>query len=175
MIMTVLRVKSVWKWEIDIIFQMLIGKSITHFNEINKCSFDFLNQFNYQSCVCLCVSVRLCLCLILQIDTWAAKTNIGIFFSEIFVGTMTHHTTENKGRYSVSNHQHHDCLLNRLFRRRTKETSKLRVTGLCAGNSPVTGEFPAQMASNEENVSIWWRHHEVVNTKIYLNTTDIII
>ena len=21
------------------------------------------------------------------------------------------------------------------------------------------GEFPAQMASNEENVSIWWRHH----------------
>ena len=28
------------------------------------------------------------------------------------------------------------------------------------GNSPVTGEFPAQMASNAENVSIWWRHHE---------------
>ena len=27
------------------------------------------------------------------------------------------------------------------------------------GNSPVTGEFPAQMASNTENVSIWWRHH----------------
>ena len=25
--------------------------------------------------------------------------------------------------------------------------------------SPVTGEFPAQMASNAENVSIWWRHH----------------
>ena len=23
------------------------------------------------------------------------------------------------------------------------------------GNSPVTGEFPAQMASNAENVSIW--------------------
>ena len=33
---------------------------------------------------------------------------------------------------------------------------KLRVTDLCAGNSPVTGEFPAQMASNAENVSIWW-------------------
>ena len=27
------------------------------------------------------------------------------------------------------------------------------------GNSPGTGEFPAQMASNAENVSIWWRHH----------------
>ena len=35
-----------------------------------------------------------------------------------------------------------------------KKTSKLRVIGLCAGNSPVTGEFPAQMASNAENVSI---------------------
>ena len=32
------------------------------------------------------------------------------------------------------------------------KTSKLRVTGLCGGNSPVTGEFPAQMASNAENV-----------------------
>ena len=59
----------------------------------------------------------------------------------------------------VSNHQPHDCLLKRLFRRRSKKTSKLRVMGLCAGNSPVTGEFPTQMASNAENVSIWWRHH----------------
>ena len=36
------------------------------------------------------------------------------------------------GRDSVSNHQPHDCLLNRLFRRRSKKTSKLRVTDLCA-------------------------------------------
>ena len=61
---------------------------------------------------------------------------------------------------SVSNHQPHDCLLNRLFRRTSKKTSKLRVTGLCVGNSAGTGEsVPAQMASNAENVSIWWRHH----------------
>ena len=60
----------------------------------------------------------------------------------------------------VSNHQPHGCLLNRLFRRTSKKTSKLRVTGLCAGNSPGTGEFPAQMASYAENVSIWWRHHD---------------
>ena len=40
-----------------------------------------------------------------------------------------------------------------------EKTSKLRVTGLCAGNSPGTVEFPAQMASNAENASIWWRHH----------------
>ena len=63
------------------------------------------------------------------------------------------------GRDSVSNHQPHDCLLNRLFRRRSKKTSKVGVTGLCAGNSPGTGEFLAQMASYAENVSIWWRHH----------------
>ena len=36
----------------------------------------------------------------------------------------------------VSNHQLHGRLLNRLFRRRSKKTSKLRVTGLCVGNSP---------------------------------------
>ena len=64
------------------------------------------------------------------------------------------------GRDSVSNHQPHDCWLDRLFRHRSKKTSKLRVTGLCVGNSPGTGEFPAQMASNAENVSIWWRHHD---------------
>ena len=60
----------------------------------------------------------------------------------------------------TSNHHPHNCLHNRLFRRRSKKTSKPCVTGLCEGNSPVTGEFPAQMASNAENVSIWWRHHD---------------
>ena len=67
-------------------------------------------------------------------------------------------------RDGVSNHQPHDCLLNRLFRHRSKETSKLRVTGLCEGNSPVTGEFTAQRASNAENVSICWRHHAAKRT-----------
>ena len=63
------------------------------------------------------------------------------------------------GHDSVSIHQPRDCFLNRLFRHRSKKTSKLRVTGLCARNSPEAGEFPAQRASNTENVSIWWRHH----------------
>ena len=56
----------------------------------------------------------------------------------------------------VSNHQPHGCLLNRWFGRRSMKASKLRVTGLCAGNSLGTGEFPVQMASNAENASIWW-------------------
>ena len=57
------------------------------------------------------------------------------------------------GRGGVSNHQPNDCSL----RRRSKNTAKLRVTGLCAGNSPVT------KASNAENVSIWWRHHVILD------------
>ena len=66
------------------------------------------------------------------------------------------------GHDGISNHQPHDCLLNRLFRRRSKKTSKFRVTSLCVGNSPVIGELPAQMACNTENVPIWRRHHAPV-------------
>ena len=51
-------------------------------------------------------------------------------------------------RYGVSNHMRLDGLLNRLFRRRSKK--KFRVIGLCARNSPVTGEFPSQKTSNAE-------------------------
>ena len=32
---------------------------------------------------------------------------------------------------------------------------------LC-GEFTGTGEFPAQRASNAENVSIWWRHHDKI-------------
>ena len=70
-------------------------------------------------------------------------------------------TLRHNGYDGVSNHQPHHCLLNLLFKHRSKKTSKLRVTGLCAGNSPVTGEFLTQIASNVENVSIWWCHHEI--------------
>ena len=45
-------------------------------------------------------------------------------------------------RGGISNHQPYDCLLNRLFRRRSNKTPKLRVTGLCAGNSPVIRWWP---------------------------------
>ena len=62
-------------------------------------------------------------------------------------------------RDGVSNHQRFYCLLNCWFRGGSKKISKLRVTGLCAGNSSVTGEFPVQKASKAENVSNWWRHH----------------
>ena len=44
------------------------------------------------------------------------------------------------------------------IRAQIKEDIKSPRHFLCAGNSPETGEFPAQMASNAENVSNWWRH-----------------
>ena len=45
------------------------------------------------------------------------------------------------------------------MRTHIKETSKSELLVLCEGNSPVTGEFPAQRASNAEKGCIWWRHH----------------
>ena len=73
---------------------------------------------------------------------------------------------------SISNHQRLGCLLSRLFR--SKITSKLRVIGLCEGNSPVTGEIPTQRASNAENVSIWWRHHALsLVSKLLCNLCNI--
>ena len=58
---------------------------------------------------------------------------------------------------------------------RSKEISKLRVTYLCEGNSPVTGEFPTQRPSNTENVSIWWRHHAITKISVAVLYTEILI
>ena len=64
------------------------------------------------------------------------------------------------GRDAVWNHCRPGCVFNRPLRCGPRNTSKLRVTGTCEGYSPVTGEFPAQRASNAENVSIPWCHHD---------------
>ena len=86
-------------------------------------------------------------------------------FALILVINCLNHDTfslqwHHSGRNGISNHQPHDFLLDRLFRRRSKKTSKLCVIGLFAGNSPLTDDFPTQVASNAENVSIWRRHHD---------------
>ena len=65
----------------------------------------------------------------------------------------------NDGRDGVSRHRRLDCLFNRLFRCWSKKTSKVRVTGLCEVNPPVTGGFPSRQDSDAEKVFIWWRHH----------------
>ena len=69
-------------------------------------------------------------------------------FSDVIMSTITSHITDVSIVYSSVS-----------FRRRSKKTSKFRVTGLCEGNSPMTGEFPAQRSSNAGNVSNSWRHH----------------
>ena len=65
-------------------------------------------------------------------------------------------------RDDISNHRRFDCFLKRLYRHNSKKSSKLRVRGihLCEGNPPVTGGFPSHRASNAENVSIRWHHHD---------------
>ena len=96
-------------------------------------------------------------------------TEISTILHVVFWGQMTMFSSWNvivscslqwrqNGLDGVSNPQTLHCLLSRLFGCRSKKISKLRVTGLCAGNAPGTGEFPAPMASNAENASIWWRH-----------------
>ena len=114
-----------------------------------------------KSIIHICTLFALCLLWWLIIDQLTH-----IFLCLLHLGTDNRNTKQTlQWRHdkhdAVSNHQPHDCLLNRLFRRRSKKTAKLRVTGLFAGNSPVTGEFPAQRTSNAENAFIWWRHHEV--------------
>ena len=59
----------------------------------------------------------------------------------------------------VSNDRRLNGLFNRLFGCRSKKISKLCVTGLCEGSSPVAGEF-SQRASNAEHVYFWWCHHD---------------
>ena len=88
--------------------------------------------------------------------TMSMCTCIENVFWIVIYGLKAHQVIEyalrwrHNGHDGVSNHQPHHCLLKRLFGCTSKKTSKLCVTGLCAGNSPGTGEFSAQMASNAE-------------------------
>ena len=64
---------------------------------------------------------------------------MGAMASQITSSTIVYYTI-----YSGEDHRKHQSSESLAFVR---------------GNSPVTGEFVAPMASNMENVSIWWRHH----------------
>ena len=65
-----------------------------------------------------------------------------IFLTLTFAHTPHTHTRYtlqcHNGSDGVSNPQPHHCLLNRVFRRWSKKTSKLGVAGICARNSPGT-------------------------------------
>ena len=70
----------------------------------------------------------------------ASMTRLQIYNTICFLTLQWCHNEH----HGVSNHHPNDCLLNRLFRRRPENISKLRATGLCEWNSPLTAEFPAQ-------------------------------
>ena len=68
--------------------------------------------------------------------TWKVWMKSTLYFAETWYYEITSpcNTTLlwlHNGRDGVLNHQPHDCLLNRLFRHRSKKTSKIRVTGVC--------------------------------------------
>ena len=69
-------------------------------------------------------------------------------YSDVIMSAMASQITSLKIAYST------------VYSEEDKKTSKLRATGLCAGNSLMACELPAQRASNAENVSVWWRHHD---------------
>ena len=77
---------------------------------------------------------------------------------------ITEHSIEfiiqwrNNERNGVSNHQRLDRLLNRLFRRGSKNKLRLRVSSLCEGNQSDTVEFPSQRTRSAGNALMWWRH-----------------
>ena len=103
--------------------------------------------FLLQGCIALESLQRLLIALLVSVGAITCRLPLDVNATASRKSLQWRHN----GRDSVSN-QPHDCLIDRLFRCRSKKTSKLRVTGLCAGNSPGTGEFPAQMASDAENV-----------------------
>ena len=93
---------------------------------------------------------------------WARFAKCNLFQTSVQVDIDTSPQWRHNGHDSVSCHQPHHCLLNRLFRRRSKKISKLRVTGLCAGihqwpvNSPHTWPITRKMFPFDD-VIMWWR------------------
>ena len=136
-----------------------------------RCTYSRLLSLNYH--YCLDVSAKICFKFTLFYTTLAGSISLSKRWNweimllksinqrcegianilpeaKIFSTLQWRHNEPN----GFSNQRCLYCLRNRKFRRRSKKTSKLCVTGFCVGNSPVTGEFPAQRANAMENVSI---------------------
>ena len=94
--------------------------------------------------------------------------NIVLMLNYLFMKSLQWPRNERDG---VSNHQRLDCLLSRLFRRRSKKTSKLRVTGLSVGNSPHKGPVTRKMFPFDDVIMYFFpeqraddQHHEPRHT-----------
>ena len=72
-----------------------------------------------------------------------------LFTYDVYLPSLRHSRTLLHWRHNehdgVSNHRRLDCLLHRLFKPRSKKTSKLCVIGLCDGNSPHKGPVTRKM------------------------------
>ena len=101
---------------------MLFGPLGTNFSEISIEMYTFL----FKKMFLKMSSVKLWpFCLRLNVLMWE------VFPYHAITARVASKTLQwrHNGRDSVSNHQPHDCLLNLLFRRRPKKTSRLCVTG----------------------------------------------
>ena len=94
------------------------------------------------------VILRLQISIVIPLTTILSYTHTSTHYNDVIKSAMASQITSLTIVYSTV------C-----SRRRSQKLAKFCITGFCEENSPVTGEFPAQRASNAENVSIWWRHH----------------
>ena len=141
--MTVFSIKSAWKWEIDIIFQMLIGKSVTHSlmrltsvvlsswisSITSKISWIVGWPWSNHVCVCVCECASVSICnRFYKLIHWPQKQILVFFFVRKF-GFWPGEVTEKSWNF---------------FMMTSSNGNIFRVTGICAWNSPVPGEVPAQ-------------------------------
>ena len=95
------------------------------------------------------IPLYFCVAQLFRKKSCATMTNVVAFLSMVCkimcmttnaLERLQHQTLQwrHNERDSVSNHQPRHCLLNCLFRRGSKKTSKLRVNGFCAGPRHVT-------------------------------------
>ena len=152
--------KQSWGWW----FEMLSSPLWRHRNEKDRWYNNtitkpriYLTSGTYSQGLIQNQSAIILVCGFLSLANTIARINFVLYLICVIHWLQWRHD----GRGGISNDQTHHCWLSRLFRSRWKKTSKLCVTGLCDGNSPVTGDLPAQRASKAKNVFIWWRHHGI--------------
>ena len=88
---------------------------------------------------------------------WELHRNLDIAI--LYLGFLTKYRWHHNARDGVSHHRRPECLFNCLFRRSSTKTPRY---WLCERNLSVTDGFPSQTVSNAENVSIWRRHHKLL-------------
>ena len=112
---------------------------------LSKVSFTIVSVSVWLSCCHL----HLCKNQLMRSEKTCMLVKLSIYYNDVIMRAMASEITSLTIVYYSSVYTGAD----------KKKQSEHRVTDLCVGNSPMSGEFPTQRASNAENVSIWWRHH----------------